>query len=288
LQRASTLTAMPTPHDIGVSLLPGARELLRAHARELPQRDDYCGAFCGALALAAAGLEVQAGGGALDQDAVAELAGATVSAQPDSRSLPHGETGRRDYRIAPVLIDDAGRSGTTAPGLVRALVTLSGGELTALPYDGPWSAASLGALFDAALALEHPATLVANVATRQLWGAGAGIAEMLAYLLDGDDTGPPPDWDVGHFVCIVGRVDGPAGALYALADTYPSLGARGLHFQPRERLALALARPGMAPGGVIAVVSSADAEGARESARRADLHEGTWDNGSVERVRGAA
>ena len=34
-----------------LELLPGARALLAMHARELPQRDDLCGAFCGALAL---------------------------------------------------------------------------------------------------------------------------------------------------------------------------------------------------------------------------------------------
>ncbi len=39
-----------------MTLLAGARELLAIHARELPQRDDLCGAFCGALALGAAGI----------------------------------------------------------------------------------------------------------------------------------------------------------------------------------------------------------------------------------------
>jgi hypothetical protein len=281
------LIAMPPASAIGVSLLPGARELLREHARTLPQRDDLCGAFCGALALAAAGI---AGGEAeeLDQDAVAASAGTTVSATPDTSVLPRGESGRRDYRIAPPLIDDAGASGTNAPGLVRAIEALARGALAAVPFSGPWSAPTLSALFDAVLGLERPATLVANVATRQLWGASAGVGEMVAYLLEGADAGPPPDWDVGHFVCVVARIEGPAGALYALADTYPSLGAHGLHVQTRERLALALARPGMAPGGVIAVVDAADAARLRERAQNAGLHEGVWDNGSVEHVREAA
>ena len=43
-----------------LTLLPGARELLALHERELPQRDDLCGAFCGALALRAAGVEPSA------------------------------------------------------------------------------------------------------------------------------------------------------------------------------------------------------------------------------------
>ncbi|MFI5004964.1 MAG: DUF6885 family protein, partial [Solirubrobacterales bacterium] len=48
---------MPAPRTLEIALLPGARELLALHARELPQRDDLCGAFCGALALGAAGIE---------------------------------------------------------------------------------------------------------------------------------------------------------------------------------------------------------------------------------------
>jgi len=101
---------------------------------------------------------------------------------------------------------------------------------------------------------------------------------MLAYLIDGELDGPSPDWDVGHFACVVARVSGPAGALYAIADTYASL---GVHVQPQERLALALRRPDMAPGGVVAIVDSGDAGLLRERAHVAGLHEGAWDNGSV-------
>src|SRR5271165_374073 len=97
-----------------LTLLPGARELLALHERELPQRDDLCGAFCGSLALAAAGLAGH-GGEPLDQDAVAIAAGSVIAA--NHGSLPHGETGRRDYRLAIPVIDDADVSGTTAAGV---------------------------------------------------------------------------------------------------------------------------------------------------------------------------
>jgi hypothetical protein len=267
--------------SLNVALLPGARELLRVHARELPQRDDFCGAFCGSLALAAAAIEA-AGGGELDQDEVALVAGTTVSSVPHTSSLPKGETGRRDYRIVPPFIGEDEESGTNAPGLVRAIEELSRGRLAALPYAGPWSVETIAALFDSALELAPGATLIANVATRHFWGARASLAEMLDYLMDGQDEGPPPDWDVGHFTCVAARVSGPAGALYAIVDTYASLGARGVHAQPQERLALALRRPDMAPGGVIAVVDAADASHVRERARAAGLREGVWDNGSVE------
>ena len=272
---------MSASFSLGVSLLPGARELLRAHARELPQRDDFCGAFCGALALAAVGLQAP-DGGPLDQDEVALAAGTTVSSVPHTSLLPAGESGRRDYRIVPTFIGEDEESGTTAPGLVRAIEELSDGRLAAVPFDGPWSEATLAGLFDAAFALARPVTLAANVATRHFWGARASAAQMLAYLLVGELDGPPPDWDVGHFTCVVARASGPAGALYAIADTYASL---GVHVQPQERLALALRRPGMAPGGVVAVVDSRDAAEIRERAQAGGLHEGTWDNGSVIRER---
>ena len=71
-----------SPTRLDMSLLPGARALLAIHARELPQRDDLCGAFCGALALRAAGIEVH-DREPLDQDAVALAAGSIVSALAD-------------------------------------------------------------------------------------------------------------------------------------------------------------------------------------------------------------
>jgi hypothetical protein len=262
-----------------LKLLAGARELLQTHAAELPQRDDLCGAFCGALALSAAGIELH-GGEPADQDAVARAAGTVVSRIPDVSVLPHGERGRRDYRIAPPMIDDASISGTNCAGVLRGIERVSDGRLAAIPYSGPWSAGTLDALFDALAALAQPATLIANVATRHLWGGAPSTGALLAYLLDGVDEAPPPDWDVGHFVCVFARTSGPGGALYGVADTYRSLGRDGVHVQPRERLARALERPGMAPGGMIAVVTRADGAAVRSALAPSGLCEGTWDNGS--------
>jgi hypothetical protein len=262
-----------------LKLLPGAHALLREHARALPQRDDLCGAFCGALALRAAGIEQHAGEPA-DQDAVALAAGTVVSRIPDSAALPHGESGRRDYRIAPPMIDDASVSGTNCAGVLQGIERVSGGALAAIPYSGPWSAPALDSLFDALAQLERPASLIANVATRHLWGASPPIGAVLAYLLEGADEGPVADWDVGHFVCVFARTSGPGGGLYAVADTYPSLGRGGVHVQPRERLARALERPGMAPGGMIAVVASEDDDRVRAAVAANGLREEAWDNGS--------
>jgi hypothetical protein len=268
------------PNRLDLTLLPGARALLAIHARELPQRDDLCGAFCAALALHVAGIDEHAGE-RLDQDTVALAAGSIVSALQDGRSLPVGEQGRRDYRLSLPSIEDPAVSGTTVAGLVRAVEQLSSGQLAAIPYGGPWTAATLGGLFDLASALEHPVTLVANFATRHLWGAGAAPDQLLAYLLDGEPAGPPPDWDVGHFACLIGRVRGPGGSLYGVADTYPSLGSRGVHLQPEERLASALERRDMPAGGMIVIAFAEDARTVRSGAGALGLLEGLWDNGTV-------
>jgi hypothetical protein len=261
------------------TLLGGADRLLRSHAAELPQRDDLCGAFCAALALHAAGIESR-DGEPVDQDAVALAAGTVVSTVPNVEILPFGEPGRRDYRVALPEIEDGALSGTTAAGLVSALAELSDGQLAALPYDGPWTAQNLSAIFDLAASLSRPVTLLANFATRHLWGSRPGVGEVLDHLLHGADNGPPPDWDVGHFACVVGRIAGPGGTLYCVADTYRSLGRDGVHLQPQERLARAIERRDVPAGGVIVVAAADEADAVRAGAAEIGLHEGVWDNGT--------
>jgi hypothetical protein len=265
---------------LDMTLLPGARQLLAVHARELPQRDDLCGAFCGALALRAAGIE-QLDGEPLDQDAVAIAAGSIVSGTREAGTLPHGEAGRRDYRLSIPSIDDPDVSGTTAAGLRAAIATLSGGALEAIPYSGPWSASTLAGVFELAAALEHPVTLVANFATHHLWGGRPSVNQLLDYLFGGAALGPPPDWNVGHFACVFGRVRGPRGSLYGVADTYPALGDGGVHMQPQERLAAALERRDMPAGGMFVVAYADDAATVRVGAGALGLAEGIWDNGTV-------
>jgi hypothetical protein len=316
---------MAAPPPLETTLLPGARALLAFHARELPQRDDLCGAFCGALALRAAGIERVAGepaagadrsigdadrparmgrsmgdaGEPIDQDAVALAAGSVVSARQDTGNLPHGEAGRRDYRLALPFVEDAAVSGTTAAGMVDAVERLSGGALAAIPYGGPWTVQTLAGLFELVAGLERPVTLIANLATRHLWGGHARLDQLLDHLYEGEQSGPPPDWDVGHFVCVFGRVRGPRGTLYGVADTYPALGGGGVHMQPAQRLAAAIERRerrgetlasdrsgetpafGQPAGGVAVVLAADDAARVRAGARELGLREGVWDNGTV-------
>jgi hypothetical protein len=272
--------SMTRPSPLQIELLPGSPELLALHARALPQRDDLCGAFCGALALGAAGI-TEHGGEPVDQDAVALAAGSVISGVREAGTLPHGEAGRRDYRLRLPLIDDSDASGTTAGGLLEAVGRLSGGALIAIPYRGPWDAGTLAGLFGLLAALERPVTLVANLATRHLWGGRPSVKQLLGYLLGGEPEGPAPDWDVGHFACVFARVRGPGGALFCLADTYPALGDAGVHLQPQERLAAALERRDMPAGGMLAVTAAEDAAAVRAGAAALGLVEGIWDNGTV-------
>lgn len=271
---------MTGARGLQIELLQGAPALLAEHARELPQRDDLCGAFCGALALHAAGA-----GEGCDQDAVALAAGSIVSAVRDPGTLPFGEAGRRDYRLALPSVADSAVSGTTAAGVVNAINELGHGDVVAIPLAGPWPVAALDGLFDLAAELARPVTLIANLATRHLWGARPGMAAVLDQLLRGEADGPAPDWDVGHFVCIVGRISNPArppgGALYLVADTYPALGMGGVHLQPPDRLAAAIERRDMPAGGVIAVVASDDAAAVRARAEALGVSEAMWDNGTL-------
>jgi uncharacterized protein DUF6885 len=273
---------MSRASDLTMTLLPGARRLLALHASVLPQRDDLCGAFCGALALGAAGFQ-EHDGGPLDQDAVALAAGSVISRVPDAEILPHGELGRRDYRIALPFVDDGRSSGTTASGVVEAVGELSDGQLEAIPYAGPWTSNTLDGLFELAVTLPHPVTLVANLATRHLWGSRPRVDQLLGYIFEGTQEGPVPDWDVGHFVCVVGRLSGPGGGLYGIADTYPSLGRGGVHLQPRERLASALERRDMPAGGMLVILRAEDAPALRTGAAALGLLEGTWENGTLTR-----
>jgi len=259
--------------------VPGAERLVELHAAELPQKNELCGAFWGTLALRLAGITVDSE--AVDQDAVGLAAGSVLStAQEDA--LPAGETGRTDYRVSFPTIENVELSGTSVDGLVRAVGELSAGSVAAIPVAGPWTPASVGVVLSAAEACTQACTVIANVATGHLWGARTPPPILISYLTSGNaDVGAPPDWEVGHFVGMFGRIEGPGGTLVIVGDTYRSLGWQGVHLQPIERLAHALARTGSGrASGVVLVVSRDDASKVERALRGAGLEIRTWDNGT--------
>jgi hypothetical protein len=286
-QRSERKATIPEGDDMsrvsGVSLrtIPGAERLVELHGAELPQKDELCGAFWGTLALRLAG--VTDGGTPVDQDRVAALAGSALSprAQDD---LPPGEPGRSDYRISLPTAEDPAVAGTSAGGLVRALQELAGDALAVIPVAGPWTPEAVTAVLNAADEAGGPCTVIANLATGHLWGSRPSPAAVLGYLIGGDqNAGPPPDWNVGHFVGLLGRIEGPGGTLILVGDTYRSLGWEGIHAQPVERLSDALARTGSErPSGVILLAPATDAAELKRRIGAAGLQLGAWDNGSID------
>jgi hypothetical protein len=271
---------LPPVSDLRLTPITGAERLVTLHAAELPQKNDLCGAFWGTLALRLAG--ITGDGEPIDQDAVGMAAGSVIPATSDDEALPPGETGRTDYRLSFPTVADSARSGTSVDGLVRAIRSLSGDSLAVIPVAGPWSAPALDAVLDAATACTQPCTTIANLSTRHLWGSRASPAALIGYLTTGDAAlGPAPDWDVGHFVGVLGRIHGPRGTLVIVADTYRSLGWDGLHVQPSERMADGLARIHSGrPSGIVLVASADDAPALERRIGAAGLQIGTWDNGS--------
>ena len=158
------------------------------------------------------------------------------------------------------LVEDAAVSGTTAAGLVHAIEDALRRALAAIPYARPVDGAARSAAcsswprrcerpVDADREPRH-APSVGRGATRR----GSCSTTCSTEALDG----PPPDWEVGHFACVVGRTRGPGGSLYGVADTYPSLGRGGVHLQPRSTSPRRSSGADMPAGGVIAVVAFAE------------------------------
>ncbi len=265
------------------TLLPGAARLLELRSGELPQKDELCGPFGAVLALRAAGVWRAPGGVPLDQDLVALSAGTVLSPPPRTGSLPPGQRGRDDYRLTLPEAADPASAGTSAVGVVRAIERLSAGTLAVVPVSGQWDPVRLHSLVHRLAA--EPVTLLANVATGELAEHRTDPDELARYLDTGDDRSLPASrWSVGHFVALVGVLDGPAGSLVLIADSYPSLGWDGLHLQPVERLAAALRRTGLPPGGLLLIVPAARREAAQAIVSAAGLRAELWDNGSLDAV----
>ncbi|MBK1788727.1 DUF6885 family protein [Prauserella cavernicola] len=252
--------------------LPGAEEILANASAERPQKDELCGAFAGLVALRAHGVEVN------DQDEVA-LAAGTVLAEDGSASLPPGEKGRADFRLALPGTADEELAGTSAIGVARAIETLSGGTLCAVPASGNWTESSVRALLAGARGLPLVA-LIANVDTGSFAAPDTPERALRDYL----DTGIVPlwtsRWRVGHFVLVAGALTSVEGTLVSVVDTYESLGYNGVHLQPVGHLAAALRRDGGAPGGALLVVPPTAAEAAGAVVADAGLRAELWDNGS--------
>ncbi|MFI5559781.1 DUF6885 family protein [Amycolatopsis japonica] len=150
-------------------------------------------------------------------------------------------------------------------GLARAIATLSGGRLVAVPATGNWAPHSLFMLLAALWRLPRVA-LIAEVDPAEFGAHDTPARALLDYL----DTGIPPLWSSrwrppgGHHVLAAGMRIGAEGTLVSIMDGYPFLGDNGLHDQPVEWVAAALKR-------MLVVVDDGDTEAAAAAITTAGL-----------------
>jgi hypothetical protein len=266
------------PASATTTLAPTA--LLDAHAAEMPQKDQLCGAFWGCMALRAHGI-VERDGEPVDQDLVARESGSSLAGRDADPGLPPDQDSRLDYRLELPVAEDAATSGTASEALARAIAHVAGGALAVVPVAGPWTGESVTALLARVEERAPEAVLVANLRTGRLWGSRPSPVLALEHLAGVEVTAPQPDWDEGHFVGLGYVVRGTGGMLVGVLDTYRSLGADGHHLQPPAAIAAALRRDDGRGGGVLCV-TRADREAAlREALAAEGFALEHWDNGSV-------
>src|SRR5215210_7243033 len=260
--------------------LAGAGEILRGpgdfallHERAMPQKDQLCGAFWGALTLSAFGH-------AASQEEVALLAGTTLADGDPAAWLPPGASPRVDYEATIPTAPDGASAGTSATGVARGIEELSGGALAVVPVAGPWSSDTVVSLVEIAAAQAPECALNVNLRTGHLWGSRPPARLLLDCLLGRPVEVPPPDWDCGHFLTIAACVSGPGGALLVLRDTYPQLGWDGYHLQPTEAVAAAMERGDGHEGGVLCASEAPVAEALAGRLDEAGFWLRHWDNGS--------
>jgi hypothetical protein len=255
-----------------VGVFPGPPNFALLHEREMPQKDQLCGAFWGALVLSAAGH-------AASQEEVALRAGTTLAEGDPAGWLPPGASPRTDYEATIPVASDGASAGTSATGVARSIEELSGGALAVVPVAGPWSAETVVSLVEIAAGAQEECVLIANLRTGHLWGSRPPARLLLDYLQGRPVEAPPPDWDCGHFLTLAGCVRG-RGALVVLRDTYPRLGWDGYHLQPAAAVAAALARGDGHEGGVLCALPAPSAEGLAKRLGEAGLGLRHWDNGT--------
>jgi hypothetical protein len=258
-----------------VELVPDPPGFALLYEEAMPQKDQLCGAFWGALTLSAAGHPTS-------QEEVALRAGTTLAEGDPAGWLPPGAVPRADYEAAVPGASDGASAGTSATGVARSIGELSGGALAVVPVAGPWSAATVVSLVE--IAAQTPGcVMIANLRTGHLWGSRPPARLLLDHLHGRRVQGPPPDWNCGHFVTIAARAGGSGGALVLIRDTYPQLGWNGYHLQPAQAVAAALDRGDGYEGGVLCACEAPAAEPLARRLGEAGFEVRHWDNGSPDR-----
>jgi hypothetical protein len=258
--------------------LRGVLDRLSATGSE-QQKDNLCGAFWGARVLRDRGF-LTWDGEEVDQDLVALRAGTSLPEESASPSVPTGAVSLTDYGY-PLRTMPPAQSGTSAKGLAGVIEAASAGALRCVPLRGDWTGEKVRGLIEGAHRLREPVRLIANVRTGHLWGSRPSAQALLDELDGREVSGPPSDWDVGHFVELAELLAGTAGgSLVVVRDSYPTLGWQGHHLQPPRAIAAALVRGDGREGGVLGVAPAGLASAVESLANDLGLDIGMWDNGS--------
>lgn len=261
--------------DFSIHLLPGAELILSEQQSELPQKNELCGAFWITLALRAfAKIDVQ-------QDHVGIAAHSILSEVQTHEFLPPGENGRDDYVLKLPRIGDSELAGTSPLGLALSVDELASGKLVATPATGSWTGQQIESLISELALLGEPCLVIANSATRYLWGGRPSPMQLFGYLNGISSDQPDADWNVGHYISILGWLEGPSSKLAICGDTYRSLGWQGVHLQPFSRIADSLRRDDSDFCGGIFVVSDLSTKNqVTLLCQKLGLSCELWDNGT--------
>lgn len=265
---------LPNLPATSIQLLPSTLALSQEHQRAGQQPDNLCGPYWVGVLLRRSGIEVMV-------EQIAQVAGSVLPVGQPQTWLPRGAQSRQDYCLPIPMTDRMRDAGTSAHGLVQAVTELSNQTYCLIPLQTQWSADRLTALID--LCQAHPdwdAVLLANLKTGHLWGSGLPVSDAIAYLHGQPITPPAADWDVGHFLALVGMVTGAVNSLVLVCDTYPLLGWQGYHLQSAEAIANALNRGDGMEGGVLVCVATTYRAQVEEAAIAQGLQIRIWDNGS--------
>jgi hypothetical protein len=256
-----------------VRWLPGAARLAPTHRAAGQQLDHLCGVHWASILLAADGVIAS-------PEALAAEAGTLLPPPGSGEATPPGVASRPADASIPAA-DTAVRSGTAIAGLADAILRASEGERALVPLRADWTAERVRSILE--LCDAHPgwaSVPLANLRTGRLWGAGLHLVDAIAYVEGADVSPPDPEWDVGHFVTIAGALEGAAGSLLIVRDSYPTLGWDGHHLQPAAAIAAALARGDGREGGIALYVAERDRPEVERSAKEQGFEIGTWDNGT--------
>ena len=204
------------------SPIPGPKRLVGLHAAELPRRTS-CAVPSGTCPSGLPGSP-----SAAPRSTGTRTASRSGILSAASRSRSRKATGCRDFVPRPTIEDPACRNLRSASCTRwRAVDSATISSIAARGRGGGRRPARRDRGLSAS-------TLIANIATRQLSGSGPDRRRRLD-LANGDNgVGEEQDWDLDHFVGLLGRIDAPG--TWSSSATPPRARLAGSNLQPVERV----------------------------------------------------